>query len=486
VTALFVVALIWGHWHHEFWRDETHPWLVARTASGLRDIVDGDRVYDGHPPLWYWYLYFWTAVTRDIVGLHIATIVAEGTAALLLLRHAPLPRLVKVLLTFSYMLGYEYGIMSRNYTAGVICAFAFAATYHPLRLRLSSFVWLALLALSSVYGLAMASAFLLVLLGHRLSLSRSSNFSRTVTVLTVPHVLAGAVLVVGSFAFAYLVTDPPDPNPYSPAWNFAGVGRTMILPALHRVVAAFIPLRQPGERLFWVATIPYSLEYPRLFEKLAYILPALALLCLFPGWLEAAAFVLGCFEMAFLQEARYLGHIRHWGHFFVFFVTMVWIVRVERPRTRNWLAPVFLLLLGLCQAEGFAVALWQDTKVPFSGAREAARAIEKAGLKDLPLVIGPDWAAPSLTGYLDRTFVSCETDEVNQSMVFHGRRKAFTPEALVSKAVAVARERHSPVLVISNRALPNPPGAPALKLIFANTIPSELGDENYQVYRLDL
>src|SRR5512138_1523499 len=85
----YVLFLVWMHVHHEMWRDEIHFWTVARLARGFWDIVTGDRVYDGHPPLWYWYLHVWTWFTQAAAGIQAATVLAATVAAVLFVRYAP-------------------------------------------------------------------------------------------------------------------------------------------------------------------------------------------------------------------------------------------------------------------------------------------------------------------------------------------------------------------------------------------------------------
>src|SRR6186713_2601648 len=97
VSALvFLSYLIWAHTHHLPWRDESHPWLLARQAEGFWDLVVGDRRYDGHPPGWYWTLWLASFVTRDVWGLHATTILIASSAVFLFLRFAPFPRLVRL------------------------------------------------------------------------------------------------------------------------------------------------------------------------------------------------------------------------------------------------------------------------------------------------------------------------------------------------------------------------------------------------------
>jgi len=487
LLAAFVFAgvLVYGHAHHEPWRDELHPWVMMRDSAGFLDVTFGDRIYEGHPPLWFWYLRAWTRLTRHVWGLHAATIAAEAAAVLLFFRWAPFPRVLKILLAFSYLLGFEYGIMSRNYTLGVLCAFAFVASFRTFRPRALTFALLGLLSLSSIYGLCLACA-LFVVLFLRWSRLHPVEGDETIVALRMPRILAaGTLFFAVMVVFTYVSTNPPDANPYSPDWNFGALNSSAIPAALDRFVAAMLPLRQPTERHFWAAAVPYAAQLPRLFTVLRYLVPSLCLLSLLPAWPEALALLLGTAFMAIIQTARYLGHIRHWGSFFVLYLVLAWLARASRPRAKHWLSTALLLAIGLCQTEGFLVALDKDRQFAFAGGGEVAAKIKARGLDRYPLVLGPDWASPSITAYLDKTFVGVETEELSQTLVFHGRRNGFSAQALADRAAQIAVAKHTPVLVVSTHAVPAP-HAPvkSFDLVIQNEIHPLQSDEQFNVYLL--
>jgi hypothetical protein len=146
------------------------------------------------------------------------------------------------------------------------------------------------------------------------------------------------------------------------------------------------------------------------------------------------------------------------------------------------------VLLGLLavQVQPFVIATIIDTRYPFSGARETAAFIKQAGLQDLPLVGGPDYNMSTVTGYLRRPFYAAETEEINETVVFHARRRNFSPTELMDRAVQVARERKSPVVVVlvSLYYLPSPPAGFKCERLFTSQI-STVRDETYDVYKLE-
>ena len=70
-------------------------------------------------------------------------------------------------------------------------------------------------------------------------------------------------------------------------------------------------------------------------------------------------------------------------------------------------------------------------------------------------------------------------------VVFHSRRKpSFSIDELVKRAVTVAHERRSPVLLITTRDLPNQPPGTTRTLLFKGQ-PCVVGDETFAVYRVE-
>jgi len=126
-AGLFCVGLSIVHYNHELWRDEIHCWSVGRNADGLWDLLTGIRRYDGHPFLWYYLLHLVSLWSRSQVYLHVVTVVLATVSAYLWLRHANLPRVLRLMLLGTYCFFFEYSVISRSYALGVLLAFCSAA-----------------------------------------------------------------------------------------------------------------------------------------------------------------------------------------------------------------------------------------------------------------------------------------------------------------------------------------------------------------------
>jgi hypothetical protein len=207
-------------------------------------------------------------------------------------------------------------------------------------------------------------------------------------------------------------------------------------------------------------------------------------LALAPAWECVACFLLGVGLMNVVQIARYSGFIRHWAHAVILFIALYWVSRKARPRITKFAAIALFLLMSAFQVESFVAIAKKDRKLPFSGGKETAEFIERSGLTSLPLVAGPDFLIVTVTGYLRQTYVSSETEEINQTVVFHGRRRPYSGKGLVTRAVNEARRQHGPVLVLSTDELPPPGRKMHMKLLFKSAARHLVGDERFFVYRL--
>jgi len=187
--------------------------------------------------------------------------------------------------------------------------------------------------------------------------------------------------------------------------------------------------------------------------------------------------------MEISQTARYWGNPRHWGHYFVALVMACWLLRILLPQRRHTPSLILLLVLGGLQFEGFLVATVIDTREVFSGGRDAAAFIRRAGLQDLPQVAGPAIFQTPAT-FLRRPFYAMENEEVEETIAFHTRRKPFSKDELLAKAVGVSREKHSRVVVtLWMDELPEPPPGVRLQLLF--TTRPGIVEEQFRVYLLD-
>jgi hypothetical protein len=151
--------------YHEPWADEAQSWLLSRDAS-VAQLWGHLLHYEGTPGLWQTLLHalIRLGLTYSAYGFVSASL---GLAAIvILLRYAPLPLFIRLLLPFTYFLCYQYAIIARSYALIAPLLFAIAVFYPqaPRRPALMTAL-LALLAGVSVHGFLISACIWITLYG---------------------------------------------------------------------------------------------------------------------------------------------------------------------------------------------------------------------------------------------------------------------------------------------------------------------------------
>jgi hypothetical protein len=487
VTALFCLALTLVHLNHELWRDEIHCWSVGRNAAGLWDLLTGDRRYDGHPFLWYYLLYLVSRWSRSDAYLHAVTIVLATSSAYLWLRHAPWPRVLRLMLLGTYCFFFEYGVISRSYTLGVFLAFLFCRLYDRRQLRVFRlFVVLVLLSFTSIYGAFIAAELGTFFLWQTIATLRSVPLARRRRRAIYRQWLLGLVLVGIAFYVHWKTSMPPADAFYSSS--------STKHPAL---------LSSNGfGKQFWSALFPWNRRNSGAWIVSGFLAPRDSWfkdnLLLVAGavlglWLwalrkvPAAAFALliGVATMALFQAHQYTGYLRHWGHFFVMLTLAAWLF-AKHAKGR----PVLLYALaGLTMAAQIATnvrAIRTEIAEPFSGSKEAANYLRINHLEHEPILATYDHAASAIAGLLDRKFMWAETGTESQTVVFHNRRYDFPAEHdILTWAQSVVQDQGRSVLLILNFDLQESLPTLATDLLYV-TKTALRADETFAIYRVSL
>ncbi len=486
-AAAFGLALTFVHVHHELWRDEMHCWSLARNAHGLWDLLTGVRRYDGHPFLWYYLLYLVSRLSRSVVMLHGVTIVLATWSSYLWLRHAPLARVLRIPLLATYLVFFEYSVLSRSYALGLLCLFGFCRSYHRQRLRLPWLtLLLVLLAFTSAYGamIALALAIMLYLQGFADVVRMPSGRGRTRAAFTA----GGSLLLFGlGLGTAWLSSLPPADGFFAPRGILGTAALWPTVPLSYWL--ANFPRCNPGNGT-WMVTAALGDQWSWLAAGLPWLAVAwLAswLVALRREPLVALTYGAGTAIIAAFQCYEYAGFLRHFGHYFILLIACLWLYGKQGTRgQRGWLRHALLAITLAAQMVAGAFAVRTEIALPFSGSSEAARFLRAQGLADAPLVGSFDHHVAAVAGYLDRPFRSAETFERVRSVVFHNRRWPMgMPLPIVfSVALAEAKSAGRPALLLLNRdsggyALPDV----TIESLYI-TAPSIVADEQFRILRV--
>lgn len=193
--CLFVGLYVTVSLFHEPWFDEAQAWQIAKCAS-LREILFELPHYECHPPLWHLILMIPARLGVSYgVGLKSLGLLISSASAWIVLFRLSFPRPVRVALIFSYFFFYQYGVIVRPYGL-MLLLFLLLSLSFPQRNRRpwQNFILLALICLSSAYGILLAGGICVCIVWE---LAREKGIKRLFRELfTDPRTLSLAVLFV--------------------------------------------------------------------------------------------------------------------------------------------------------------------------------------------------------------------------------------------------------------------------------------------------
>lgn len=163
VLCMYVAAHLGMAVFHEPFFDEAEAWQIAKCVS-IKTLLFETTHYEGHPPLWHLILMpLAKAGAPYELSLTLVSLVFMGAAVFLILRYAPFPRIVRLLLPFTYFYFYQYGVISRVYCVMVLEFVLLSMAYRVRNEKPGRYVVvLMLLCVTSAYGIVIAGGLALV------------------------------------------------------------------------------------------------------------------------------------------------------------------------------------------------------------------------------------------------------------------------------------------------------------------------------------
>jgi hypothetical protein len=452
VTGLFCAAISIVHYHHELWRDEIHFWALARNSTGLWDLLTGMRRFDGHPFLWYYLLYIASRWSRSEVYLHVVTIAIATGSTYLWLRHANLPRILRVMLLGTYLYFFEYSVMSRNYVLGVFFVFLFCRLYDRRSLHVFRLVLVLLfLTFASAYGTLLAIALGTFLLWQSIAKLLSGRLASWHRYTLYRQWLLSAVVLAVGFFIHVKTTLPPKDAYFGPIVSHT-LGPLAQTEFPLRVWSALFPWHWNSDGS-WIVSGHIG-EQSRLIGRY-FVASTAAILSL---WLIALrrmpslvfTVILGLITMAAFQYHQYVGYLRHWGHIWLLLLACIWLYVKHSKNTHS--PKLLYLLAGVTMAIQIVTgirAVQMEIAMPFSSGKEAADYLRTSGFAKEPILASIDHPTSTVAGYLDKGVRFALTEKESQIVEFSKKRRAFfsVPD-IFTWARAVSLQLRTPVILL--------------------------------------
>ncbi|MFZ1693085.1 MAG: hypothetical protein WAT74_07825 [Flavobacteriales bacterium] len=394
-TALLLMALS----KHELWGDEIHSWNIARSSTGLLDLLNNSR-FEGHPPLWYAVLFTITRFTHDPEYMKAVQAVFAMAAVFIVLFASPFPVVIRALIPFGYYFAFEYGAFSRNYAIALVLAFstAWLLTQKPRHYRAWFFFLVFLLSCTHLLGLLLAISFCVY---HAWQERAAEVGTRRALV----QLALGAIICIPA---ALQIAPPGESQLNMQFWMDRWTVQQWDIMA-QAPLKAFVPIPDADQFHFWNTNALLQLlpsgDNGLLIVRCTAI-ATIASVCLMlrkvrgsMGFFASNELLTAAVAFVFpLTSARYVGFI------FIAFIIAAWFHAHERPLGRG--AVAFTTLVLVLHVFAAALAIRRDYSQPFSHSSKVRELI--AQVPSQANVVTDYWCLNNLSAFIARPFYCLE------------------------------------------------------------------------------
>lgn len=163
VMVMYSILHFVVSYFHEPWFDEAEAWQISRCAS-FEELFFEIPHLEGHTPMWDFILMPFSRLGAPYeLSLSLISFIFIGSAVTLVIWKSPFPRLLRLLLPFTYFFFYQYGVITRPYCVITFLMILMAYLYSTKNEKPVRFIiCLALLAYIHAYGLLIAGGVTIV------------------------------------------------------------------------------------------------------------------------------------------------------------------------------------------------------------------------------------------------------------------------------------------------------------------------------------
>lgn len=496
-----------GILHHEMWRDEFQAWLLARDSASLIELFQNMR-YEGHPALWHLFLYGLTHITHNPLIMQIFHLLISVVIIFLIVKKSPFSLLHRFLLSFGYLIFYEYTMISRNYNLGILFIFLFCTFYSSQKVKsVLLAIILALMANTNAYGFMISFALSLALIYDIFVKIKANKYQPQKIATTLIILFLGWAISLAQIIRPLLVTDTII-RPLESASSQIKSNPSLLQEvkklgnAIANIWKSYVPIPLDFKARFWDSNIlihnPHipSISTVSLAEILA-VLASFLLLCLAIKFLSKQPLILiiyvtGTFSLIAFQYLIFSGSMRHWGNLFILFIACFWLLQKEllqepnssqTQRDENKFKSQFLTVIFSIQLLAGFHAYSIDMFYPFSMGKEVANYIKENQLEKMTILGQSMRMLVTIPGYLDQKIYYPETEEFGSFWTKKTKKK--NSEELLKDIEKLIRQTNNDVLLITSYRLKYTSlFSPYIKITESKTFrkPSIAPNENF--YRL--
>lgn len=466
LTAAFVVLTLPRLLLHELWRDESWLWVVVTESRSLSDLFT-PLARSGQGYLFPVICFLARQVSTSPLTLQLLHLLLAGIAVFAFARWAPLDRWVRALFVLGYFPFYEYAVLSRHYVAGMLLVWLACIGARGRRPAIVLGAALGLLCQTTIYGFVLALA---MVCGWWLD--RQLRPAERVPIPRADALIGLGLGLVG--AVAGLVQLIPEPGTsFAPGWRF-GWDPAYAAQALAMPWRAFVPLPRPGLH-FWNTNLLDA--WPVLQAAAGLAMLGLAAALLWRSKVALTTFFLGSAGLLAFGYVKYIGVLRHHGHWWLLFAAALWLGGgLER---RTWRVRMLLVLLIAHLGAG-AYASVMDLRHRFSNGAATAELIRSKGLDRYPLLGHREPPAATVALGLGRPLYSPSRRVFDTHPDWGPEQREMTPQEVRCAARELARQKGEDVVLVLTWEPP-----PWKELDAAGSrLGGIVATEDYRLYRL--
>ncbi|NJO26275.1 MAG: hypothetical protein HC874_01125 [Richelia sp. SL_2_1] len=510
ILVFFILSFI-GILNHELWRDETQAWLIARDSSSLTDLYENLK-YEGHPGLWHLCLFLITKITRNPFAMQFFHILISTAIVYIFAKKSPFNLVQKTLFTFSYFSLFEYNLISRNYSLGILVVFLVCYLFTRRNINyIPTFFTLALLANTNAYGfiicLSLSAALIIdTIVKHRINQNKLNRRQ-------IKHLIIGLLILCLGIGLSILQILPAAIQDTTNDIQ-QNIGETatvskfeLILNLLQRlgytvrtIWYSYVPIPNFFEYHFWskdITSISPDLTLFAFFFSL--FLLSFSVLIFIDKPIVLFLYISGTLGMFLFSWLKWQGTLRHHGHLFFLFLACIWISRYFHPSynipkrwqkitnltnfCRKYQNQVITIILTIQMFSGF-YAYTMDLTYPFSRSKVAAEFIQKQGLSKEFILGSKDTIVSPISAYIDKKIFYIEYNQLGS--FFNNKQRIYLKKQseLINKIDSAIKDNlKKNVLILSE---PLEVTNTQLKIIkikeFRDSI---LAEERYYIYLVE-
>jgi hypothetical protein len=488
IIIIYTILGLIGILNHAMWRDEMNAWLIVRDANSFSELMANIHYDRGHPGLWHFLL----AILKNLVNNPIIMQLFHWILAVIILilfwQFSPFTHLQKFLFSFGFFPFYEYLLISRNYSLGILFLFAFCTLFNT---RKQTYLILALLlglmANTNIYIFFISAA-----LGLMLTLELFFDVKQRQIYLNknkLYDLLLSLIIVIICYSFAiYIITPPPDAPPDILGEYILGFDLPYLFKAIGKIFSGYTLIIPNSKRILDLTVCAI----------IGIFIIIINLCKLWEKPLPLVFYLFAHLEILIFTYFKYMNSsFRHFGHCYFIMLAAIWLANFYQETKplisfnwikigKKWHKKLFITILFV-QLLGGIYGYPRDLIIPFSAAKETANYIKNNQLDQEFIVASRDVNMASISGYLNRKLYYPELQDMGGAFLFlkPGRNDVDHSEVLRQvNSIFQTQENLTQIILILHQELTI--NEPELNITHLKTFDNSFtSDEVYYLYQIN-